>query len=111
MYKIIKTIVISDTVPQNTDVLWLKPMGKGFVFYWWNNGKWNPMELVNTHGTPQTEEDTLIDAENIPSIDSLEDKIKEEVTTQMVDHDKNVNDVHFEDSQDPNEYPDYSDII
>ncbi len=111
MYKILSKIVISDLVPQNTDVLWLKPMGKGFVFYWWNNGKWNPMELVNTHGTPTTDDDTMIDAEDIPSIESLEGKIKEEVTEQMQTHDVNVNDVHFEESQDGNDYPDYSDII
>lgn len=111
VYKIIRTTVISDTVPKNTDVLWLRPIGKGFALYWWNNGKWNPMEIVSTRGTQSTDDDSPIDVENIPSLDNLDDKIKTEVTEQITTHDKDVNDVHFEESQDGTEYPDYSDMI
>ena len=111
MYKILKTILISDSMPQSHDVLWLMPVGSGYAFYIWTNGSWEPISIVNTHGTPEVSDDTVIDVENIPSMDSLEEKIQEEVTTQMAEHDKSVNDVHFEDSEDQTEYPDYSDII
>lgn len=111
MYKILDKIVISDTVPRNTEVLWLKPIGNGYALYIYNNGVWGPLEIVDTHGSTSPDDDTVIDVENIPSLDTLEDKIEGEVTKQMADHDVKAHDVHYEHSEDGNEYPDYGSII
>ena len=59
MYKILKAIIISDTIPQNHDIMWLKPIGdNGFALYTWKNGNWEVMKLMDDHGTPSTDDDT-----------------------------------------------------
>ena len=61
MYKILKAVVISDTIPQNPDVLWLKPVKGGFALYYHLNGVWHILRLMNDHGTPDPGDDTPID--------------------------------------------------
>ena len=59
MYKVLKSIIISDTIPQNHDILWLKPIEKrGMALYVWKNGDWEATKLMNDHGTPSTDDDT-----------------------------------------------------
>ena len=60
MYKILKTIVMSDKRPMNLDVLWLRQLEKGFAFYVYNNGNWEILRLMNDHGTVNPEDDTPI---------------------------------------------------
>ena len=61
MYKILKATVISDFVPHNTDVLWLKPVNGGFALYYHLNGVWKILRLMNDHGTTDPGDDTPID--------------------------------------------------
>lgn len=61
MYRILRNVVISDTIPQNSDVLWLRPVEGGFALYYHNNGYWKILRIMNDHGTPDPEDDTPID--------------------------------------------------
>ena len=105
MTKYLQTAV-SDFEPQNPNILWLKPVKGGFVLYWNQNGCWEPMQVMNDKGTATTEDDTVIDLSNIPSLETLMQKIKEEVANQLTEHDVSVNDTHHIDSGDDNDYPD-----
>lgn len=105
MYKILKSIIISDTIPQNPDILWLRPIGNGYAFYVWKNGSWKPVEIINTQKTAGVDDDTVIDVENIPSMETLENKIEEEVSSQMTEHDIRSNDTHNTESGSQVEYP------
>ena len=58
MYKILKTVIMSETMPQNNDVLWLRKLKEGFAFYTWNNGYWEVMKLMNGQDTPDIDDDT-----------------------------------------------------
>ena len=78
---------------------------------------------MDDKGTASPDDDTEIDLDNIPTMETIDEKIQEEVTRQigtqieeevarqMNIHDQSVSDVHYEHSSDPGEYPDYSDII
>lgn len=96
--------------PKDLDVLWIKPVKGGIAFYLFDGG-WKAQQLMNDMGTATTEDDTVIDVKNIPSLETLEQKIQGEVTEQISEHDVNVRDVHSQESGDDTEYPDYSDII
>ena len=104
-------IVETPLEPQATNVLWLKPTGDGFSFYRYKNGHWEALKIMDDKGTASTDDDTEVDIADIPSMDHIEEIVQEEVTEQMAVHDENVKDVHYEESDDPSEYPDYSDII
>jgi hypothetical protein len=116
-------IVESLHEPQTTSVLWLRPTGDGFSFYRYINGHWEALKIMDDKGSSSPDDDTEIDLNDIPTMDNIDEKIKEEVTeqigTQVEDevtrqmniHDQNVGDVHYEPSGDSGEYPDYSDII
>ena len=91
--------------PKDLDVLWIKPVKGGIAFYLFDGG-WKAQQLMNDMGTATTEDDTVIDVKNIPSLETLEGKIQEEVTTQMAEHDASVDDTHHTDSLDGNDYPD-----
>ena len=66
---------------------------------------------MDDKGTTSPDDDTEIDLNDIPTMDTIEEKIQEEVTDQMAIHDEQVDDVHYTPSSDTGEYPDYSDII
>ena len=102
--RIVDKIAFSPTEPPLTNVLWAKPTKNGFVFYLFD-GKWRPMEVVSDKGTPTTGDDTVIDLNNIPSLDNLDEKIEGEVTKQITTHDEQVRDVHSSDTSDSEEYP------
>lgn len=114
-------IVESKTEPLAKNVLWLKPVDGGFAFYRHYNGRWVPLKLMDDKGTVNPEDDTPADISNIPAIvtetveqilpEAIGDSVEEEVKKQMGVHDVQVGDVHYEESQDGTEYPDYSDII
>lgn len=91
--------------PKDLDVLWIKPVKGGIAFYLFDGG-WKAQQLVNDMGTAATEDDIVIDVKDLPSLDSLAQKIEEEVTTQMAAHDDNVNDVHQTQATDGSDYPD-----
>ena len=101
-------IVEDPLEPRATNVLWLRPIGDGFSFYRYKNGHWEALKMVDDKGTASPDDDTEMD---VPSMDNIDDKIQKEVTEQMAVHDENVKDVHYEESTDTGEYPDYSDII
>ena len=103
----IRDILVTELQPEAQNVLWLKPVEGGFTLYMHRNGEWKPFRIINTMDTPTPDDDIVIDTDNIPTIDNLEEVIKEEVTTQVNEHDKNVKDVHYEESTDSREYPEY----
>ena len=97
--------------PRNTNVLWLKPVKDGFSFYRHKNDKWEPIKIVDDQGTSSTDDDTVVNLDDIPTMDNIEEKIQEEVTTQIADHDENVRDTHNADSADSDEYPDVDNLF
>ena len=56
--RVINYIVLSPTEPSQTDVLWVKPMGGGVVFYLFD-GTWKPLKLVDSKSTSITSDDTI----------------------------------------------------
>ena len=72
---IISKILISATQPSRNDIAWAKPFDGGFALYLCYNGKWQPVQLVDSKGTMTPEDDQAIDVTNIPSIDNLDGKI------------------------------------
>ena len=97
--------------PRNKNVLWLKPVKGGFSFYRYKNDNWEAFKIVDDKGTSDTDDDTEVDLNNIPTMDNIEEKIQEEVTTQIADHDENVRDTHNTDSPDSDEYPDVDNLF
>ena len=97
--------------PQSTSVLWLRPTGDGFSFYRYRNGHWEALKIMDDKGSASPDDDTEVDVSDIPSMDHIEEIVKEEITEQITDHDVKVGDVHYAPSSDHGEYPDYSDII
>lgn len=91
--------------PKDLDVLWIKPVKGGIAFYLFDGG-WKAQQLMNDMGTATTEDDTVIDVKNIPSLETLEQKIEGEVATQVAAHDVNVGDTHNTASSDAKDYPD-----
>jgi hypothetical protein len=121
--RIYDKIVESPFEPQSTSVIWLKPTGDGFSFYRHINGHWEALKIMDDKGTATPDDDTEIDTTDMPTKETVQEmieeevteqigtQVEEEVTRQMDTHDKQVGDVHYEESSDPGEYPDYSDII
>jgi hypothetical protein len=78
---------------------------------------------MDDKGTATPDDDTEIDTTDMPTKETVEEmvqeevteqigtQVEEEVTRQMDIHDKQVGDVHYGESSDQSEYPDYSDII
>ena len=58
--KILSKIAFSKNEPPSTNCLWIKPIGGGVALYIFNN-KWEPLRLMNDHGTPSPDDDTPID--------------------------------------------------
>ena len=54
--RVLEKTVISPTEPPQSDVVWAKPIGDGFALYLFD-GIWKPMKIVNTQGTPSTDDD------------------------------------------------------
>ena len=102
--RVLKGIILSPTEPPSTDVLWIKPVQGGVAFYT-HEGFWDPLQIVNDMGTATPDDDVVIDAKNIPSMESLEQKIEGEVTKQVAVHDEKVGDVHQTSSGDSRDYP------
>lgn len=121
--RIYDKIVESPFEPQSTTVIWLRPTKDGFAFYRYINGHWEALKIMDDKGSASPDDDTEIDLDDIPTMDTIDEKIQEEVTKQigtqieeevarqMNIHDQQVGDVHYEPGSDPEEYPDYSDII
>ena len=65
MYKILRTVVMSDTRPQYTDVLWVKPVEGGFSFYVFMNGEWKLMRVMNGKNSPAPEDDEPYDLDGV----------------------------------------------
>jgi hypothetical protein len=98
-------INISTTEP-NPDLLWAKPMpGGGFAFYLFNNGRWQPMKIVNDMGTSSVADDVVATIGS-GTIDNLDDIVRDEVTRQVSEHDDNIRDTHNADTGDDGEYAD-----
>ena len=106
--QILDKVVFSKTEPSNTNFLWIKPVsGDGIAIYLFD-GYWKNLRLMDDKGTSSIDDDTEVDLNNIPTMDNIEEKIQEEVTTQMADHDENIRDTHNADSADSDEYPEVS---
>lgn len=75
MYKILKTIVMTEFMPQNTDVLWLRPVEDGFAFYIHVNGNWELLRVMNGMGTtdPYDDKPYDLDAVGATKLAELED--------------------------------------
>lgn len=108
---VISKVILSAIAPTNSTVLWAKPLKNGFALYIMFNGTWQPLKMMDGSDTISTLDDEPIDVTNLPSIDSLQDKIQEEVAAQMATHDATVGDTHNEPSGDENDYPDVSPFI
>ena len=52
-------VVISKEAPALRDALWAKPVSGGFVLYLLDNGKWNPLKVVDDAGTSSLADDTI----------------------------------------------------
>lgn len=55
---VLDKIVFSKNEPSVTTVLWAKPVGDSYTFYLFDGGKWNPLQVVNSQGTPTINDDT-----------------------------------------------------
>ena len=97
MYKLFKTILLTEFEPQNTDVLWLRPVENGFALYYHIFGKWEPLRIMNTKGTATPFDDVPYDLDgqsttpgpdtvgteqiidNSVIMDDLNDSVKEKI--------------------------------
>lgn len=103
--KVFDKIVFSPFEPPLTNAIWARPIGDGFAFYLFD-GKWKPLKVVDAKDTYSPSDDSIIDLDNIPSLDNLDDRIEGEVSRQIQEHDVGVNDVHFAPQPtDGKEYP------
>ena len=75
MYKIFRTIVMTEFEPQNTDVMWLRPVGKGFAFYTYVNGVWELLKLMDDKGSTDPYDDEPYDFSGVGAkkLSDLED--------------------------------------
>lgn len=77
MEMIFRAIILRETEPQSTNVIWCRPVEGGFAFYIYRNGAWKVMKLMNDAGTFSPDDDTVADISNIPEI------VEEEVEKQI----------------------------
>ena len=49
--------IASDTIPKVKNCLWLKPVSGGFALYFVGNGACTPLNLVDTNGTSDVQDD------------------------------------------------------
>lgn len=68
---ILDKIVLSQYQPAMTNVMWVKPVGKGLTFYMFNNGEWKAVKIVDDKETAATSDDTIVD------INGIERSVKE----------------------------------
>lgn len=82
MYRILRNVVISDVIPQNPDVLWLRPVDGGFALYYHTNGEWKVLRVMNDEGTSDPNDDKPYDLDAIGAskLSQLEDVEIDEVT-------------------------------
>ena len=97
---VISQILVTSYQPSQTNVVWAKPIEGGFTLYLFNNGRWQPVKIVNDLGTATTDDDTVADISNIDQV------VEDEVTRQMAGHDEAVGDTHNTESPDEGDYPD-----
>ena len=57
--------VVSTTAPKLRNVMWLKPVGNGFVLYYKNASTWTPLKIVDPKGTATVNDDKAYDAGQI----------------------------------------------
>lgn len=94
------------TTEPNPDLLWAKPMpGGGFAFYLFNNGRWQPMRIVNDRETSSVEDDEIITPDS-DIINNIDDIVRDEVNRQVSEHDDSVRDTHNAATGDDGEYAD-----
>lgn len=117
---ILDKIVFSAIQPASGNILWAKPVKDGFTLYINVNGRWQSMKMVDDKDTVSPDDDAEIDLDNIPTMDTIDEKIQEEVTeqigTQVEDevtrqmniHDAEVGDTHNTSSGDSQDYPEVS---
>lgn len=98
-------IVLQAAAPSSVHVLWARPVEGGITFYLFNNGRWQPVKIMNDMGTPSISDDTVSDISNIGEV------VEKEVIKQMGEHDEDVNDTHNTPSADTNEYPEIIDMF
>lgn len=99
-------IELQAAAPSSVHVLWARPVeGGGITFYLFNNGRWQPVKVMNDMGTPSISDDTVADISNIGEV------VEREVTKQMETYDEDVNDTHNAPSSDTNEYPEIIDMF
>lgn len=51
---------MSNTQPNATNVLWLRPMEGGMVMYAYNSGRWVPVSGVDDKGTATSDDDEFV---------------------------------------------------
>lgn len=62
---VVDKIWMSGREPSNPNVLWCKPVGGGMAFYIFNNGRWQPVSIVDDKGTATPSDDTKIEGSAI----------------------------------------------
>lgn len=95
---IINCIVVQKTPPTQKNVLWVRLVDEKATLYIFNNGRWQPMRLMDDKGTATTDDDVIED------ISDIEGTVREEVTKQVEVIEKGM--VNSKDSPDGSEYPD-----
>ena len=113
---ILDKIVVSNTVPSQANVLWIKPIGNGASMYAHIKGRWVALILMDDKGTFRPDDDTIEDISNIKELiksevqkgisEGIEEAVASQIESQMQAYDVSVGDTHNTESSDTGDYPD-----